>query len=101
MSIQRLLVLASLTHRRLVALLRQLPADARRGRPWSCSRRRRVLIACVALRTNLTVRELAALCALSKSAAHRIVATIRLGWPPSNTTTLAAIAANHGLSMAR
>ena len=87
MSIQRLLVLASLTHRRLVALLRQLPADSRRGRPWSCSRRRRVLIACVALRTNLTVRELAAIGALSKSAAHRIVATI--------TPRLAALVDGH------
>jgi hypothetical protein len=35
-----------------------------------------VLIACAALRTNLTTRELAAVFQISKSAAHRIVATI-------------------------
>ena len=48
----------------------------RRGRPWSRSLRQRVLIACIALRTNLTIRELAAVVQISKSAAHRIVATI-------------------------
>jgi len=70
------LVLAALTPGRLAALLANLPVDSRRGRPWSCSRRRRVLIACVALRTNLTMRELAASFAISKSAVHRIVATL-------------------------
>jgi hypothetical protein len=35
-----------------------------------------VLVACVALRTNLTVRELAAVFAISKSQAHRIVANV-------------------------
>jgi len=35
-----------------------------------------VLVACVALRTNLTVRELAAIFAISKSQAHRIVADL-------------------------
>ena len=53
-----------------------MPAERRRGRPWSRSLRHRVLIACAALRTNLTVRELAAVFQISKSAAHRIVATI-------------------------
>jgi len=35
-----------------------------------------VLVACVALRTNLTIRELAAVFAISKSQAHRIVANV-------------------------
>jgi len=73
------LVLAALTPRRLVTLVRSLPAEPRRGRPWSCSHRRRVLITCVALRTNLTVRELAAAFAISKSAVHRIVASPAAG----------------------
>jgi hypothetical protein len=37
---------------------------------------RRIVIACTALRTNLTVRELAAVFAISKSQAHRIVADL-------------------------
>src|SRR5215210_4025619 len=76
MTIPRLLVLAAITHRRLQAVLRHLPVEPRRGRPWSSPLRRRVLIACAALRTNLTIRELAASFAISKSAAHRIVTTI-------------------------
>jgi hypothetical protein len=35
-----------------------------------------VLLVCIALRTNLTMRELAATFGMSKSAAHRIVATL-------------------------
>ena len=38
--------------------------------------RYRVLVACAALRTNLTIRELAAVFAISKSQAHRVVADI-------------------------
>ena len=57
-------------------MLQRLPRDHRRGRPWSCSLRRRVLITCTALRTNLTIRELAACFAISKSAAHRIVSSM-------------------------
>jgi Transposase DDE domain len=48
----------------------------RRGRPWSCSLRRRILITCVALRTNLTFRELATCTAIALSTAHRIVAAL-------------------------
>jgi hypothetical protein len=70
-----MLVLAALTRRRLATLLRSLPPEPRRGRPWSRSRHR-VLIACAALRTNLTIRELAASFAITKSAAHRIVQTM-------------------------
>lgn len=51
--------------------LRETPG---RGRRWSCSLERRILITCVALRTNLTFRELAACFAISKSTAQRIVA---------------------------
>jgi hypothetical protein len=60
----------------LDSVLRRIERDAKRGHPWSCSLRRRVLITCVALRTNLTVRELAAVFRISKSAAHRIIATM-------------------------
>lgn len=76
MTISRMLVLAAITHRHLAAVLHRLPAEPCRGRPWSRSLRRRVLIACAALRTNLTMRELAASFAISKSSAHRIVASL-------------------------
>jgi hypothetical protein len=76
MTSSRLLVLAAITRRRLAAVIRRLPSEPRHGRPWSCSLARRILIACAALRTNLTIRELAASFAISKSAAHRIVATM-------------------------
>lgn len=72
----RMLVLAAISRRQLAAIIQRLPAEPRRGRPWSCSRRVRVVIACAALRTNLTLRELAALLDMSKSAVHRIVATM-------------------------
>jgi hypothetical protein len=48
----------------------------RRGRPWARPLRLRVAIACIGLRANLTVRELAAVFALSKSQAHRILADL-------------------------
>ena len=76
MTIPRMLVLASISRRRLAFVLRRLPAEPRSGHPWSRSLRYRVLIACVALRTNLTIRELAVVFQISKSAAHRMVATI-------------------------
>jgi hypothetical protein len=76
MTIRTLLTLAALDPRRLRVVLERLPATPRRGRPWSCSRIKRVLIASAALRSNLTMRELAAVLAMSKSTVHRIVATI-------------------------
>jgi len=76
MTTSRMLVLAALTRRRLAAVLRCLGPEPRRGRPWSRSCRQRVLITCAALRTNLTIRELAAAFAVSKSTAHRIVSTM-------------------------
>lgn len=48
----------------------------RRERRWSRSLRHRVLLACVALRTNLTFRELAACASIPPSTAHRIVAAL-------------------------
>jgi hypothetical protein len=57
----------------VVARLRT--TEPRRGHGWAQPLERRVLVACVALRTNLTVRELAAV-AISKSQAHRIVANV-------------------------
>ncbi|MBA2543389.1 MAG: transposase family protein [Deltaproteobacteria bacterium] len=70
----RMLVLAALDDRQLATVLDRITDGPRRGRPWSCSLRQRVVIACVALRTNLTIRELAAVFGISKSAAHRMVA---------------------------
>jgi hypothetical protein len=47
-----------------------------RGRPWAASLRRRVIVACASLRTNLTLRELAAVFDLLKSQIPRIVADL-------------------------
>ena len=49
------------------------PPSPPRGRPWALPFHRRIEIACTSLRTNLTVRELAAVYAISRSMAHRIV----------------------------
>ena len=70
----RWLVLAALEQHQLTTVLDRIATEPRRGRPWSLSIERRVLITCVALRTNLTMRELAALFAVSKSTVHRIIA---------------------------
>jgi hypothetical protein len=69
MTNSRMLVLAAITRRRLAAVIHRLPPEPRCGRPWSCSLAQRILIACAALRTNLTIRELAASFAISRSAA--------------------------------
>lgn len=71
-----MLVLAAITKRRLLAIVGRLRTEPRSGRPWPRSRADRVLIACAALRTNVTIRELAATFALSRSTAHRIVTTM-------------------------
>ncbi len=60
--------------RRIVRSLRAM--ERRRGRRWSLSLGSRVRLVYWALRTNLTFRELAALFRISKSQAHRVVATI-------------------------
>lgn len=74
-SIPRLLALAALTRPELAAITRAL-STRQRGRPWSRSLRQRMLIACVALRTNLTIREIAACMGLARSTAHRIITAI-------------------------
>jgi hypothetical protein len=79
MTVARLLALASMPRRQLEAIVARLERPSRRsrrGRPRSCSLRRRVVLTCVALRTNLTIRELAACAAISSSTAHRIVAAL-------------------------
>lgn len=75
MTIPRMHILAALTEAQLACVIESLVAR-RRGRPWSRPLRHRVLVACAALRTNLTFRELAAVFGISKSAAHRMVAAL-------------------------
>lgn len=76
MVIDSWLVLAGLSRTQLTELLRRLPAAARRGRPHARSLVHRVLLTCVALRTNLTLRELAAIAGIPRSTVHRIVASM-------------------------
>jgi hypothetical protein len=55
-------------------MLRREGADAiRRGRPWSLPLEDRVLLVVAYWRTNLTLRQLAPLFGVSKSAADRII----------------------------
>lgn len=82
-----MLAITAMSERQIAEVVALLPTPPRRGRPWSRSISQRVLIACAALRTNLTVRELGAIFAISKSTVHRIVATM--------TRRLAALASNH------
>ncbi|ASQ93276.1 transposase [Streptomyces sp. 11-1-2] len=59
---------------RLAAALRREGADAvRRGRPWSLPLEDRVLLVTTYWRTNLTMRQLAPLFGISKTAADRII----------------------------
>jgi hypothetical protein len=83
------LVLAAMTKHQLSSIVARLPAEPRCGRPWSRPLRQHVLIACAALRTNLTTRELRACLGTSRSTAHRIVSTL--------TPQLAALAASNPL----
>ncbi|MGW0095618.1 transposase [Streptomyces sp. NPDC003328] len=60
--------------RKLITLLNREGADqVRRGRPWSLPLEDRVLLVATYWRTNLTLRQLAPLFDISKSAADRIV----------------------------
>jgi hypothetical protein len=74
-----------LTPAQLELLVRELQRShtdvRRRGRPWSRSLRDRVLVVCTSLRTNLTIRELAAVFTIAKSQVHRIISdlTPRIG----------------------
>lgn len=59
---------------KLLTALRREGADrVRKGRPWNLPLEDRVLLVAVYWRTNLTLRQLAALFGVSKSAADRIV----------------------------
>ncbi|MGW3683808.1 transposase [Streptomyces prasinus] len=60
---------------KLITALRREGADpVRRGRPWSLPLEERVLLVAAYWRTNLTLRQLAPLFGVSKSAADRIIA---------------------------
>ncbi len=48
----------------------------RRGRPWALPLRTRTILCAVALRTNLTIRQIAAIFGISKSQAHRVIADL-------------------------
>ena len=77
MTIPSLRILAAISDRRLALVVQRLAAAPHgRGRPWAHPLRTRVLLVCVALRTNLTVRELAAVSQISKSCVHRILAAL-------------------------
>lgn len=59
---------------KLVAVLRRAGADTvRKGRPWSLPLEDRTLLVTAYWRTNLTMRQLAPLFGISKSAADRII----------------------------
>lgn len=77
MTIHCLGILAAIDDRRLAHVVQRIgPPSRGRGRPWGQPLRLRVLVVCAALRTNLTLRELAAVTRISKSSVHRIVATL-------------------------
>lgn len=58
----------------MVTVLRREGADAtRKGRPWGLPLEDRVLLLAAYWRTNLTMRQLAPLFGVSKSAADRII----------------------------
>ncbi|WP_306324368.1 MULTISPECIES: transposase, partial [unclassified Streptomyces] len=57
----------------MTAVRRETADEPRRGRPWSLSLEDRVLLVATYWRTNLTLRQLAPLFGISKSAASRIV----------------------------
>ncbi|MDN5385771.1 transposase family protein, partial [Streptomyces sp. LB8] len=59
---------------KLITELRREGADpVRRGRPWSLPLQDRVLLVAAYWRTNLTLRQLALLFGISKSAADRVI----------------------------
>lgn len=64
------------TFSRLIAELREAGADKRRGRPWKRGLADRVLLVAAYWRTNLTLRQLAPLFGVSKSAAGRMIADL-------------------------
>ncbi|WP_370423994.1 transposase [Streptomyces sp. QH1-20] len=58
---------------RLVALVRRRCGDVQRGRPWWLPLEDRVLLVATYWRTNLTLRQVAPLLGISKSAADRVL----------------------------
>ena len=72
---RRLLPLTGLDHRQFATIVEAATAmlPAARGRPWRLAPPERLLLTAVALRTNLTIGQLAAVFDVSKSQAHRIV----------------------------
>lgn len=58
---------------RLVALVRRRGGDIQRGRPWRLPLEDRVFLVATYWRTNLTLRQVALLSGISKSAADRIL----------------------------
>lgn len=71
------LLFSELSPRRFAQLVRQLRREgadpALRGRPWKLTFEDRVLLVAAYWRTNLTMRQIAALFGTSKSAADRII----------------------------
>jgi hypothetical protein len=65
--------LSEMQFARLVALVRRRGADVQRGRPWRLPLADRVLLVATYWRTNLTLRQVAPLFGVSKSAADRIL----------------------------
>ncbi|WP_405638018.1 helix-turn-helix domain-containing protein [Streptomyces sp. NBC_00056] len=59
--------------RRISALRRESASPVRRGRPWSLPLEDQVLLVVAYWRTNLTLRRLAPLFEVSRSAADRII----------------------------
>jgi hypothetical protein len=57
----------------MTAVRREFKDESRRGRPWGLSLEDRVLLIAAYWRTNLTLRQLAPLFGVSKSAADRII----------------------------
>ena len=72
---RRLLPLTGLEPRQFATVVEAAAAmlPAARGRRWRLPLQERLLLTAVALRTNLTVRQLAAVFDVSKSQAHRVV----------------------------
>jgi hypothetical protein len=83
------MTLTGLAPPQLAAVIERVRAPRpARGRPWALSLDRRVAIACTSLRTNLTIRELAAVHAISRSMAHRIVVDITARLADALNTTV-------------
>ncbi|WP_170127891.1 transposase family protein [Euzebya rosea] len=72
-TVRRLVVLTGLTVPHIHHIAGELTEPARQGRPWALPLPARIVLCCAALRTSLTVRQLAAVFGISKSQAHRII----------------------------